>query len=387
MAQRVLRVIYVVNARLPGGGVGNVAYQQALGVQQHGYLHRLIASSLRDQSFAGSPASTLGLPGRIFKRLALYDPTGRVYPLEDAVFDQFAARHVTDCDVLHGWHGHSYRAKRKARQRGAITMMQSGSTHPLTQAQLLTEEHRRWGFDYHYPMPRHGLDEIAEADYVIIPAEFARDTFIEHGTPADRVFCLPFGVDIGRFKVHPAERPPDVFRVIFVGQVSIRKGIPYLLEAWRKLCWSEAELLIIGRADPVTRQWLRSYTIPDGIHWLTHSPELWKWYHTSDVFVFPSIEEGSALVTYEAMACGLPIITTYNAGSVVRDGQDGLLVPIRDIDALCERLQQVRDDAALREQLGRSARARIEGFTWQAHQQRLINIYHQVVAAKNSGTL
>ncbi len=387
MDQHPPRVIYVINARLPGGGLGNVAYQDAVGVQQYGCLHRLIAGSLRDQSFASSPVSTRGLPGRILKRLALYDPTGRVYALEDTLFDRFAARQVTGCDILHGWHTHSYYAKRKAKQLGAVTVLQSGSTHPLTQQQLLTEEHRRWGLDYRYPMPRHGLAEIAEADYVIVPAELARDTFIEHGTPPERAICLPFGVDIDRFQVRPVERPPDVFRVIFVGQVSIRKGIPYLLEAWRRLHWSEAELLIIGRADPVTHQWLRTYSIPDHVRWLTHSPELWKWYHASDVFVLPSIEEGSALVTYEAMACGLPIIATYHAGSVARDEQDGFIVPIRDIDALCERLQRLRADSALRERLGRSARTRVEEFTWQRRQRHLIDIYHRILSPKSADTL
>jgi len=386
MVQRSLRVIYAVNARLPGGGVGNVAYHDAVGVQQSGHLQQLIASSLRDQTFANSRVSTLGLLGRAFKRLGLYDPTGYVYALDGALFDQFAARQLTDCDIVHSWHTHSYWTQRKAKQKGAVTILQSGSTHPLVQKQLLEEESRRWGGDYHYLMSRHGLDEIVEADYVIIPSEFARDTFVEHGKPSDRVICLPFGVNIDQFQVRPAEYVSDVFRVIFVGQVSVRKGIPYLLEAWRKLGWSGAELLVIGRADPMTQNLLRTYSMPENVRWLTHSTELWKWYHASDVFVFPSIEEGSALVTYEAMACGLPILTTYNAGSVARDGQEGFIVPIRDVDALSARLQQLRDDHALRGQLGRSARARIEEFTWQRRQRQLIDIYHQIGAAYRTET-
>ncbi len=378
MDHAALRVTYVVNARLPGGGVGNVAYRAAQALQQHGYLDHLIASSLRDATFANNRVSTIGLSGRIIKRLALYDPTHLMYTLDDSLFDRFAARRVTECDVVVGWHAHSYRAKQQGKRLGATTVLQSGSTHPLTQQRLLMEEYRRWGLDYRYPMPRHGLDEIAEADYVIVPAEFARDSFIEHGSPADRVLCVPFGVDVERFKPRPTVRPTGVFRVIFVGQVSIRKGILDVLDTWEKLRWPEAELLIIGRSDPATQKLLKNRALPPNTRWLIHSNELWKWYHESDVFIFPSIEEGSALVTYEALACGLPIITTPNAGSVARDGVEGFIVPIRDGHALCARLQRLRDDVALREQLGRSARARAEEFSWTRFQQSQIDLYQRI---------
>ncbi len=387
MDQHPLRVIYVVNARLPGGGVGNVAYYAALALQQHGYLQRLIASSLRDTSFDASPASTLGIVGRGLKRLTIYDPTDTLYRIDDSLFDRFAARHVTACDIVHGWLLHSYYAKAKAKRLGAITVLQSGSTHPLTQRQLLTEEYRRWGLTLRYPLRHHTLNEIEQADYVVIPSPCARDSFIEHGVPPDRVFEHPFGVDTDRFNPRLSERNDGIFRIIFVGQVTIRKGIFDLLDAWQRLRWRNAKLVVIGRADPDTQHLLKMRHLPEHVQWLTHSTELWRWYHASDVFVFPSIEEGSALVTYEAMACGLPIITTYNAGSVARDGQDGFIVPIRDVDALCDRLQQLRDDTDLRVQLGRSARARVEEFSWPHYQARLIDIYHRITSPKSAGPL
>jgi len=379
MDQKTIRVSYVVNARLPGGGVGNVAYRAAQALQQQSYLQQLIASSLRDKTFANCAVSSLGLPGRVIKRLAIYDPTDILYTLDDFWFDQFAARHIMPSDAVHGWLHHSYQAKVRGKQLGATTILQSGSTHPFTQRQLLMEESRRWRINYRYPMRRHALDEIEQADYVIVPSEFSRDSFIQHGTPADRVILLPWGVDVDRFKPPVDTRQSNLFRVIYVGQVSIRKGIIDMLDAWHKLNWPEAELLIIGRPDPDTKKLLKSRSLPDRTRWLTHSPELWKWYHESDVFVFPSIEEGSALVTYEAMACGLPIVTTPNSGSIARDGQDGFIVPIRDVDALCDRLQRLRDDSSLREQQSRSARARAEQFSWGRYQQQLIATYQQIL--------
>jgi len=97
-----------------------------------------------------------------------------------------------------------------------------------------------------------------------------------------------------------------------------------------------------------------------------------------DVFVFPSIKEGSALVTCEAMAAGLPVIATPNAGSVARDGEDGFLVPIRDMDTLCKRLEQLRRDQALRIRMSQSARRCAEQFTWRAYSDRLLDAYARI---------
>src|SRR5262249_31028803 len=98
-------------------------------------------------------------------------------------------------------------------------------------------------------------------------------------------------------------------------------------------------------------------------------------FQRSDVFVFPTLSEGSALVTYEALSCGLPVITTPNAGSVVRDGREGFLVPIRDVETLCDRLARLRANPALPASLGRAARARAEEFPWSRYRSGLIAAY------------
>lgn len=381
MDQKRIRISYVVDARLPGGGVGNVAYRAALALQERGYLHHLIVGSLRDASFAPSCVSALGLPNRVLKRLAISDPTHLVYSLDGWIFDRFAARLLTTCDIVASWHGNSYDTMQKAKRLGALTVLQSGSTHPLTQKQLLSEEYRRWGIDFQYPRSRHGLDEIADANYVIVPAEFARTSFIQQGKPAERVLLVPWGVDTERFQPRIGKRQDCVFRVIFVGQVSLRKGIMDVLDAWRKLDWTDAELLIVGRADSITQRILNSRPVPDRTRWLTHSWELEKLYHASDLFLFPSIEEGSALVTYEAMACGLPIVTTPNSGSIARDGVDGFIVPTGDVAALCARLQRLRDEPALSMQMGRAARERAEQFPWTRFQADLIGHYERILNA------
>jgi len=106
---------------------------------------------------------------------------------------------------------------------------------------------------------------------------------------------------------------------------------------------------------------------------ISHVPysELPRYYQSADIFVYPSLHEGSALAIYEALASGLPVITTHNSGSVVRDGVEGFIVPIREIEALKERILFLYQNKDIREQMSSQARKRAESFTWQAYRQRL----------------
>jgi glycosyltransferase involved in cell wall biosynthesis len=95
----------------------------------------------------------------------------------------------------------------------------------------------------------------------------------------------------------------------------------------------------------------------------------------ANVFAFPSLDEGSALVTYEAMAAGLPVITTPNAGSLVRDSLDGYIIPIRDSEALTERLEFFYQYPEQAQQMGESGRERIKEFTWERYGEELVKAY------------
>jgi glycosyltransferase involved in cell wall biosynthesis len=258
---------------------------------------------------------------------------------------------------------------------GMKTVVERASSHPLFQASLLREEYARWGLTFRIPQAalRRAIAEMEVADYVLIPSDFVRHTFVEQGFPKERLLQVPFGVDTARFRpVNGQSSHP--FRVLFVGQVGIRKGVPYLLEAWQRLGWQDAELWLVGRPSAEFLPILARYRDLPGLRLIGYVTDPVAVYQQADVFTFPTIEEGSALVTYEALACGLPVVTTPNAGSVVRDGVEGFIVPTRDVEALVAVLERLRADERLRLGIGWAARQRAEAFTWERYETSLARI-------------
>lgn len=172
---------------------------------------------------------------------------------------------------------------------------------------------------------------------------------------------LPYGADIAAFgRDREPAAPP--FRILYAGHIAPRKGILYLLEAARRLGRDDAELVLLGRIEG-DGAWLSPY---EGE--FTHVPHLPHGdipavFRDAHVYVYPSLHEGSSVSIYEAMASGLPVIATANAGSTVRDGVDGYIVGIRDADAIAARLATLLDNAALRQRMGAAARERAGEFT------------------------
>jgi len=367
------RVVYSVGVRFPGGGIGNTASHAVRGLVRQGLLSGLLCGSFRPSDITPANLHALGLPSRALRKMAVYDPSGWVDHVYNVLYDAWAARRLPMGDIFWGWNNYCLRSLARAKALGMQTVVERASSHPLTNDRLLREEYARWGLRFRQPAPTltRALAEIHRADHVAIPSDFVRDSFLAEGDAetegksATPLIQTPFGVDVSRFRPAENSQGERPFRVLFVGQLGIRKGVPDLLEAWQRLGWRDAELWLVGRVNADLKAILPQYAHLPSVHFPGHIPDLAETYRAADVFAFPSIEEGSALVTYEALACGLPVVTTYNAGSLVRDALEGFLIPIRDPDALAARLEGLRADPALRREMGAAARARAEAYTWE----------------------
>ena len=206
------------------------------------------------------------------------------------------------------------------------------------------------------------------SNQVLVPSEYCRQSSIALGCDPLKISLVPYGIPEHWLDLQPDPQPG---RVLFVGQVGLRKGNHVLAKACRLLKSRGVpfECRVVGPAQVNV-----SHSLFQGPTYLGQVPrsQVREEFRQADIFVLPTLAEGMALVHLEAMACGVPVITTPHCGSVVRDGTDGFIVPIRDADALADRLQQLLEDCALRQQMGSSARERARGYTWAGYGERLL---------------
>jgi glycosyltransferase involved in cell wall biosynthesis len=224
------------------------------------------------------------------------------------------------------------------------------------------------------------LQDIALADRVVVPSDHIARVLANHGTPRERISVIPYAADCRRFRpISKGEQSTCKF--LFAGGISQRKGIKYLLEAWRRVRRPGWELELLGPL-PRDRSPLAPYLdLVETPGRVSHA-EMPARMAAADVFVFPSLFEGSAVVSYEALACGLPSVVTEGAGSVVRDGVEGFVVPARDVDTLAERMELLGCDPMLRARMARAARARALEYDWPRYHSALAGLVEQVTNRK-----
>ena len=280
-------------------------------------------------------------------------------------FDEYTLRRVPECDALVAISGSALKTGRLVQQRGGIFICDRGSSHQRYQEELISAEYRRWGVSRRVSDPRDTVREEAiydQADLITVPSTFALESFVEMGVPREKLRRIPYGVRLDRFQ--PVLSPPkDTLEIVFVGGVSLRKGFPYLLQAFARVQHPRKRLRVVGALAQEMRPLLA--TLPtEHVEFLGLVPqkELPEILSSSHLFVLPSIEEGLALVQGQAMASGCPVLASTNTGAadLFTDGREGFIVAIRDVDALTLRMQQVADDPDLHQRLRTAALARVQ---------------------------
>ncbi len=265
---------------------------------------------------------------------------------------------------------------RLARSRGKRTVMEQTIAPGIIEDRLLAEERRAFpDWENHDP---DGLrdewylreqEEWQLADTIVCGSDFVKNSIGACGGPVERCVTVPYGVDLPPAAPRQPRREGKL-RVLMCGTVGLRKGVPYLVEAAKALKGC-AEVRIVGPIAlnaSVRRQIEEHVALPGS----TPRNQMAEHYQWADVFVLPSICEGSATVVYEALGHGLPVVTTPNAGSVVRDGLEGFIVPIRDVAAITRCLDRLSTDAQMWREMSQSAYRRSLEFTVERYQERLL---------------
>ena len=226
--------------------------------------------------------------------------------------------------------------------------------------------------------------ELEQADIILCPSEFVRDTMLQNGLPQSKCVTLPFGVDKRRF-ISSAQHPDQpVF--VFLGHVGLRKGCQYLFPAFQqvKALFPQARLICVGGIEPEFKPLAERWQgVAEFRGWIPEA-EIASVLSTATALVMPSVEEGQARVLNEALAAGLPVVATYESGatSLISDGVEGIIVPSRSVPMLRDALLSLSQTPQRAIEMGKAALSRAAGAdSWQAYGDRLIAIYEERLAA------
>ncbi|MGH9629447.1 MAG: glycosyltransferase family 4 protein [Bryobacteraceae bacterium] len=267
--------------------------------------------------------------------------------------------------------------------------------HPVTVRRILTRELQRFPEcatsllkEWELALPesdfRKLVEETGMAQHWIVASSFTRATLIDNGAPEERVFVAPYGINLERFRVKQNSEwhNSGTLKLLFVGTINQRKGIRYLLEALDLVKTKQVQLVVCGRVvDDL--EIFKAYAGRVDIRPSVSRNELIAAYHECDLFIFPSLAEGFGHVLLEAMACGLPIVSTTRTAAVdlVKPASEGFIVEPCRADLLAERIDWAlshRRDLAF---MGLAARARAETFTWARFRERIRDILDEILCA------
>ena len=225
--------------------------------------------------------------------------------------------------------------------------------------------------------------EIEESQKFLVASSFVKEC-LDSFTEEKNIYVVPYGTE----KVQNESglmRQDDKIRFIFVGQINYRKGVPILLEAFSELDENKCELVLVGAYDPETR-YVKEYQGCKNIFFKgrIQKDEVWQEYGKSDVFVLDSFAEGFAQVGIEAMMSGLPIICSENSGvnDIVKDGENGFVIPWGDKYMLKEKLQWFVDNPDKIKNMGEKAEKVASNYTWDNYSVNVVNAIREMIGEK-----
>jgi glycosyltransferase involved in cell wall biosynthesis len=314
----------------------------------------------------------------------------RLARMIDYEFDRWASRHVVHADVVHAIAGLGRRYRLAAQKRfGALTVCDSGNTHIREHQALQNAEAEKWGrAPIQWDEGRFASieQEYEESDLILIPSTFAYRSFVARGVPPSKLALVPYGVDADEYRPLP-KKNDGRFRILFVGGLTLRKGLPYLLDAVAGLKWTNTELVLRGTPSADTQPLLSAYrgTIPISLVPPQPRALLSELYSNASVLVLPSIEDGFGLVIGQALACGTPVIASTNTGGpdVIEEGVNGLIVRAGDAETLRGALTRLYENPDMVAEMGRQARLRVEAARgWGDYGDGVVAAFRQALARR-----
>lgn len=287
-------------------------------------------------------------------------------------------------DVAYIWPGTQLTTFQRAKSKGCIVVAENINTHQLTSKRILDQEYKRLGM-----APTHGIGEqngaiesskLDYADYVFSPSPSVMQSLIDASVNPEKIIPCSYGLsesDLLDARPDGRSANDDKFVAVFVGRIGIRKGVHLLLDYWVK-SGVQGTLKLVGNIEADARHLVEPYLGRPDIQHIGYCRDLGPIYRDADVFLFPSLEEGSPLVTYMAIGAGLPsVVSPMGAGGAIRDGIDGVVVEPHDVEGWVAALRTLAADPEYRAQLGNNARSNAGEYLWDKVGKRRLDALRQ----------
>lgn len=377
------------------------AFHLAHQLQLHNALEKLYTFSYakHDQHYvAPSHVKQFFIPAlldKAFQKGQVYRfiPASTYNVYKDNIFDRLVSRSIDpwESDLFICWAHYAATTIKKIRKNtNAKIVIESGSCHILEQQKFLKQGYTNAGLSYPPIHPKNSkkmLHEYEQADFIMTPSEFARQSFIRQGFDPKKILKVTYGVNTHRFNKQEPDAPSvKKFRVLFVGLLSIQKGTHLLLDAWNDLDIPEAEseLILVGNPRSDFQEIIKKKKIKSNVIFFgsTSQEKLKQLYHNASVFVLPSLQEGCAMVIGEAMASGLPVICSTHTGAdeLITDGKEGFLIPPYDIKAIQEKILWCYHNQEQAQAMGAQGHQTVQRFTWDYYGEQVYKAYQAIVA-------
>lgn len=383
MSEHPLRVIYTFPHAVGRSGIGTTAYNQIRGAIAQGIEVDLYCTSL-EAALPGlhSLVETLRVGRlRIPHRLLGVE---RAYRYHDRRVARALLRRRDAADVVHCWPGGSQATMTAARSVGIPTTREVPNTHTGYAFEATARETAKLGLD---PVPGHSHTfdarvleqeqrEYDLADLLLVPSAFSLRTFLERGVPPEKLALHRYGFDPDGFYTNGITASTRGLRAVFVGACEPRKGLHYALSAWIDSGAADTgRFTICGSFVPGYGELLEdllSHASVEVVGFVDDPGELMR---SSDILLFPSIEEGSALVTYEAQASGCALLVSDAAGARCEHLREGLVHEAGDLAALTAHLRLIDGDRDLLLRLREGAAANSATLSWNDAAEELKTVY------------
>lgn len=304
-------------------------------------------------------------------------PYKNILSVSEAVF----RRTLMPNDIAYLWPGVSLESYQRIKALDCKIIYEGVNTHEIHSKAILDKAYTQLGLPFTHDVTAEKVilesAKLELADYVYSCSPIMTDSMINNGIPLNKILQTSYGLSQKAIVDGVYSKPLDSDKTpvfIFVGSISVRKGVHLLLDYWVK-AKPNAKLQLVGSIEPAIKSLVEKYIGQNNIEHIPYTNDLASIYKNADVFVLPSLEEGSPLVTYMAFGAGLPLLVSpMGGGGVVDNGVEGIVIDPYDADAWIHSLQTLTRDIQLRESLAFKSKLKAPYYLWEEVAKRRLNL-------------